>query len=148
MGQLANNLRYAVRTLRRSPGFALVAILTLGLGIGANTAIFSVINAVVLRPLPFDQPERLVTMAHYYASINLVAGVSAPGVVEYQKQTNTFSAVSAVTGWAPTLTGNGEATRLDFGSWGSTSPPTASRQHSGGGSARTNRWPARITSWC
>ncbi|MBK7596530.1 MAG: ABC transporter permease [Gemmatimonadetes bacterium] len=112
MGQLANNLRYAVRTLRRSPGFALVAILTLGLGIGANTAIFSVINAVVLRPLPFDQPERLVTMAHYYASINLVAGVSAPGIVEYQKQTNTFSAVSAVTGWAPTLTGNGEATRL------------------------------------
>jgi|CXWL01.1.fsa_nt_gi putative ABC transport system permease protein len=112
MAQLASNLRYAVRTLRRSPGYALVAILTLGLGIGANTAIFSVINAVVLRPLPFAQPDQLVTMAHYYASINLVAGVSAPGVVEYQKQTETFSAVSAVTGWAPTLTGTGEATRL------------------------------------
>ncbi len=112
MNQLINNLRFALRTLRRSPGFALVAILTLGLGIGANTAIFSVLNAVVLRPLPFAQPEQLVTIAHRYPSLNLTASVSVPGFVEYEKQTETFSSVSAVTGWAPTLTGTGDATRL------------------------------------
>ncbi len=112
MSQLITNLRFALRTLRRSPGFALVAIVTLGLGIGANTAIFSVLNAVVLRPLPYAQPDRLVTIAHRYPSINLNASVSVPGFVEYEKQTQTFSAVSAATRWAPTLTGSGDATRL------------------------------------
>ncbi|MES2306133.1 MAG: ABC transporter permease [Gemmatimonadota bacterium] len=110
---MSNNIRYAVRTLRRSPGYALVAILTLGLGIGANTAIFSVINAVVLRPLPFDRPEQLVVLNHHYPSLkDLKASVSAPGFVEYQKQTQVFSKVSVSTGWGPTLTGHGDASRL------------------------------------
>src|SRR5437588_1549978 len=64
MNTLARDLQYGVRMLRRAPGFAIVAILTLGLGIGANTAIFTVINAVMLRMLPVQQPEQLVTVGN------------------------------------------------------------------------------------
>ncbi len=112
MAPISNTLRYAFRTLRRSPGYAFIAILTLGLGIGANTAIFSVINAVVLRPLPYAQPDRLVLLNHFYPGLNLTAGVSVPGFVEYEKQDQAFSEVSAASGWGPTLTGRGDAMRM------------------------------------
>ena len=112
MAPIGNTLRYAVRTLRRSPGYAFIAILTLGLGIGANTAIFSVINAVVLRPLPYAQPDRLVVLNHFYPSLKLMAGVSVPGFLEYEKQDQAFGSLTTFTGWGPTLTGHGDASRL------------------------------------
>ena len=82
LDQLLQDARYGLRTLRRAPAFSIVVILTLGLGIGLNTAVFSVFNAVLLRPLAYPSPERLVSVSNYGAG--LVSGMEAVGLTDFQ----------------------------------------------------------------
>ncbi len=113
MDTLLAELRYALRRLRKSPVFSAIVVLTLALGIGANTAIFSVVDAVLLRPLPYERPSELVTIEHLYPSLNnLKAPVSAPGFKSYRDRTRSFSAVAVQSGWQPNLTGKGDPERL------------------------------------
>jgi predicted permease len=112
MGALLQDLRYGVRMLTKSPGFTVIAVIALALGIGANTAIFSVVNAILLRSLPYKDPEQLVLINHNYPKLNLKASVSAPGYVHYRDTAQSFSHVAAITGWNVNLTGDGEPERL------------------------------------
>ncbi|MBX3277593.1 MAG: ABC transporter permease [Acidobacteria bacterium] len=112
MQTLWQDLRYGARTFFKNPGFTLVAVLTLALGIGANTAIFSVINAVLLRPLPFTEPDRLVTVW----SLNLEDGDSMsatwPDFADWRAQNQSFDKLAAFSSRDLTLTGYGEAARV------------------------------------
>ncbi|HKW48098.1 MAG TPA: ABC transporter permease, partial [Gemmatimonadaceae bacterium] len=108
-------LRYSIRRLLRSPGFTTVVVLTLGLGIGANTAIFSVVNTVLLQPLDYREPDRLVTINHFYRSValnNLEAPVSAVGFRDYRDKTKSFEAMAVESGWSANLTGTGDPERV------------------------------------
>jgi putative ABC transport system permease protein len=83
-----NDLRFALRQLRKSPGFTVTAVLTLALGIGANTAIFSVVNAVLLRPLPYPQPERIVYLNEVSGGTN--TSIALPDYVDWRKDSKSF----------------------------------------------------------
>jgi putative ABC transport system permease protein len=101
--------RYALRVLRRAPGFAAVAILTLALGIGANTAIFSVVYAILLKPLPYPHAERLVNVVQRESHDESVkTGFSYPNFADLREQNQVFSAVAGAQQHELTLTGRGE----------------------------------------
>ena len=111
MGTLIQDLRYGVRMLWKSPGFTIVAVLTLALGIGANTAIFSVVNGVLLRPLPFRDPSRLVLIAE--KSSFPIISTSYENYLDWRDQSHSFESMEATRGSSITLTGAGEPERLN-----------------------------------
>src|SRR5262249_26359105 len=96
MDNLRKDIRYACRTLARQPGFALVTIMTLALGIGANTAVFSVVNGVLLRPLGYPQPDRLELVTSQFPGLNFDQfWVSLPEFVEFRQHNQAYSDVGA-----------------------------------------------------
>ena len=110
---LWRDARYAVRTLARRPGFTLVVVLTLALGIGANTAIFSAVNTVLLRPLPTPWLDRLVVVRHDMVSLNLLgAQLSTPEVLDLIERREVFETGAGYSGADYTLTGSGEPRRM------------------------------------
>src|SRR5205807_315280 len=99
--------------LRKSPGFTCVAVLTLALGIGADTAIFSVTNAVLLRPLPFPDSKELVRLWDNYGNKGNHAVVSYPNFVDWRNWSHSFSGLAAFTGADYVLTGQGEPVHME-----------------------------------
>ena len=114
MATLWQDLRYAVRMLFKSPGFTAVAVLTLALGIGANAAIFSIVDAVLLRPLPFKNPASLAMIWEGFPSLGFAkAGASAPDLMIYEREQKSFSSVGAFQNQKFDLSGGGEPERIE-----------------------------------
>jgi putative ABC transport system permease protein len=110
---LFQDVVYAFRVLRRQPGFTVIVVLTLGLGIGANTAIFSVLSGVMLRPLPFNEPARLVVAWETYRPREIMEGaVSYPNLEEWQARTSSFESLAGFHPEAHTVTGTGLPERV------------------------------------
>jgi putative ABC transport system permease protein len=113
MNSFFRDLRYSARMLIKSPGFTVVAVLALTLGIGANTAIFSVVNSVLLRPLPYSEPGRLVQLWEASASSGRnEIPASYPNFADWRDQNHVFEQVVAYTDWTFNLTGAGEPERI------------------------------------
>src|SRR5215471_5804709 len=108
---IPQDLRYAYRVLVKSPAFSIIAILTLALGIGANTAIFSVVNGVLLNPLPFHHPEQLVSMFEQIPNFEN-ASISYPNFVDWRRMNRTFDAMAVYRSSGFSLSGIGEPERL------------------------------------
>jgi putative ABC transport system permease protein len=110
---IRQDVRFALRTLRGSPVFTIVAIATLALGIGANTAIFSVLKAVVLNPLPFDEPGRLVRLWEKNDGLKIAQfSVSVPNYYSWRDEARSFEALAAWRSGSATLTGSGDPERV------------------------------------
>lgn len=110
---LWQDVRYGARTLRKNPGFTIIAILTLAIGIGANTAIFSVMNAAMLRPLPFPNSEQLVRLWDSYAQPGATQPVSYPNFADWRAWNHSFRDMAAYTGGDYVLTGRGRPVHLE-----------------------------------
>ncbi|HEV2224558.1 MAG TPA: ABC transporter permease, partial [Candidatus Acidoferrales bacterium] len=111
MGTLLQDLRYGVRMLAKSPGFAAIAVLTLALGIGANTALFSVVNGVLLSPLPYPQPDDLVAL-YSRTSDFAESSISYPNFLDWQRENNSFAQLASYRQDSFNMTGAGEPERL------------------------------------
>src|SRR5688572_7878918 len=115
METLIRDLRYGARILSKNPVFTTVAVISLALGIGANTAVFSVINAVLLRSLPFKDPESLVLVWGDARNQDRLRGrnqLSATDVADLRSQTTTLEEISPYMGWNPIMSGDSEAERI------------------------------------
>jgi len=110
---LISDLKFAVRTFRKTPGLVVVLVATLGLGIGANTAIFSVLDGVLLEPLPYDEPHELAVVQHRATEAeNVVQGLSGPDLQDYLRLSKTFVGFAGMGAAGTNLTGDGPAQRV------------------------------------
>ncbi len=108
MTTLWQDVRYGIRMLAKRPGFTIIAVLALALGIGANMAIFSVVNAVILRPLPYKDPEQIVTILGTAPKLDInVFPVSGPDFVDWRNQNHVFEQLAAMEEASFNLTGAG-----------------------------------------
>ncbi len=115
MGTFWQDLQYGARTLRKNPGFAIIAIVTLALGIGANTAIFSIVDAVLLRPLPFPNSQQIVIVWETDSNRKILRGTAPPAdFLDWRAQNQVFQHISAFQTWFYNLTGSGNPEQL----WG------------------------------
>jgi len=113
LGELLADARYGLRVLRKNPGFTAAAILTLALGIGANAAVFSVVSAVLLRRLPYTDPDRLVWVTEFWPRLNNTV-VPSPDYLNWREQSQVFESVAAYSGFGElNLSGSGEPERID-----------------------------------
>src|SRR6188472_958107 len=114
MGAFLQDLRYALRTLKRSAGLTVVIVASLGIGIGANTAIFSVVNALLLKPLPYPEPERLAVLWLRSPGINIPQDWPSPGqYIDVRAENRSFDEMSISRGRSGTLLGTTEAQRVE-----------------------------------
>ena len=126
MQSLFADIRNAARLFAKSPGFAVFAVLTLSLGIGANTAVFSLVNAFFLRPLPFPEPGRLVLLSQKHQRKGLAASVCYPDFLDWQRENRSLQSVGAIQDWsfnlvdrnAPELVRGGRVSASFFGMLG------------------------------
>src|SRR4249920_3619116 len=111
MTNFLQDVRYGLRVLLKNPGFTAIAVLTLALGIGANTALFSVVNGVLLNPLPFPEPDALLAV---YANTSTFSqsSIAYPNFEDWQKQNHSFAYLGAFRSDDYNLTGSGEPERL------------------------------------
>jgi Acidobacterial duplicated orphan permease len=113
ISDLGQDLRYGLRVLRLNPGFTLIAVVTLALGIGANTAIFSLVNSILLRPLPYHEPDRLVRLIQASPNLGLATwGLSQANFAAYREQNHSFETLAIFTNSGVNLTSEGEPERL------------------------------------
>src|SRR5689334_7403070 len=113
MESLIQDLRYAVRMLIKKPSFTVVVIAALALGIGANTAIFSIVNSILLKPLPYPDPGRLVMVWMDNKRMNVDQDIhSYPNYVDYRDQNEVFESLAAYYGVSVSLVGDGEPERI------------------------------------